>query len=277
MEKPRGRIRTTVEWIVLLAITIIIERYLSDALAIAVIIGGGFWLLGITPGVRKVSAQYALISSIVAGLILGVVGGFGWWWLVARPSVVARAPQPPSGEAPSQPQAKPEPNNAEPHHAPVVPKPTEHQAKVSEPSQIVSPDPYVGTPDEKVATWAHQEADTLEKLAEQSSRDYIEAERRKANGIPINPAQGFYGTEYIQVNFVNEFNSRHTEAIAKLHESLTFRLGPDATKSEEVEYQRLLHSLAMANQDPRNWGWELFGDAKIYSEDLRAMATKMRH
>ena len=140
-----------------------------------------------------------------------------------------------------------------------------------------SPDPYFGIPSATVVMWAQQEADELENLGNKCEQDYIVAKKRSQKNILPDPKNGFYGTDYIQTHFWSEYNAHHEETITKLHDSLTFRLGPLAIKAEEDEYQRLLRAQGMPVQDVQKRGWELCMATQEYSRDLRTMAMKLSH
>jgi hypothetical protein len=78
--------RRVLEWLVLLLLASLLKQYVSTPLALAIVVIGGLWLLGTTPRIRALSAEYTLASTIIVGLLCGAAGAFGWWRLVV-PSI----------------------------------------------------------------------------------------------------------------------------------------------------------------------------------------------
>jgi hypothetical protein len=142
------------------------------------------------------------------------------------------------------------------------------------PTQVInSPDPYVGTSSTTVVMWAVQEADNVEASGRRCVSDLAVASDRKNKHIPVDPSNGFFGPEFIQASFWQNYSDYHESVIAKLHDSLIFRLSPVATGSEEQGYRNLQSLAAQAKENPKQSAWALCFGVQDYAEELRRMAA----
>jgi hypothetical protein len=147
-----------------------------------------------------------------------------------------------------------------------------HLQQPQQPSIVInSPDPYVGISNQIVAQWARDEADRIEAMGKKCGQDVVVATQRKNQGIPTDPMNGFYGPEAIQVFFRREFDNCCRQAIIKLHDSITFRLGPAALDSLEESHHR---GVIDFNDIPQR-SWPLCMEVQGYSRDLRKMAERL--
>jgi hypothetical protein len=137
-----------------------------------------------------------------------------------------------------------------------------------------SPDPYVGIADSTIAQWIAQEASALEVLGNQCIKDETAAYQRKNQGLPITIEH--LGIEGVQVRFWQKFSTVHIDTIAKLHDSLVYRLGPIATESFSADYKRLVDTIADANRAPQRWSWVLCMDFESESFGPHGFTRSMR-
>ena len=113
----------------------------------------------------------------------------------------------------------------------------------------------------------------MEAIGRKCVHDVTVAGDRKSRRIPPDPSNGFYGLEYIQASFWHDYNEHHRSTIIKLHDSLTFRLGPMATAQEEEDYKALQKRTIDAEADQMHLTWQLCQEAQRYAGELRQMAA----
>ena len=169
----------------------------------------------------------------------------------------------------------------------VVPKPESKPApkpKTPEPppaptQMINSPDPYFGIPNSTVAVWTSQMAAGLSTLGNQCMQAVIAAQRQQmTKNTPTDsthPPEAFPQTpEMVQIRFWWSWTPLQ-EPLAKLHDSLVFRLGPVETIAEEEDYKKLLDSTAVAKTSPTKWSWAICQELPIYAHELQTLEIQL--
>jgi hypothetical protein len=139
--------------------------------------------------------------------------------------------------------------------------------------EVTSPDPYVGTPNITVASWAVTEADRLEELGKQCLTAYYEAQNRVIKKIPNGPFESTPAG--VLVEFWQVYRSADELAIAKLQQSLDSRLGPVASASLDQEYTNLQREQADQEDVRVRRGPWLCREAPEYAGQLRAAAARL--
>jgi hypothetical protein len=196
--------------------------------------------------------------------------------------------EPPSGAVPAAPKAIPLP------HTKIVPpantvkgppggsKVTEVPQKPEPPisSPVVSPDPYFGLPSSTVAARTIEEANDLESLANRCSKDYLEAVKRQRAGLQAGvDGNGALvpGPEGVEFIFWRSYVATQSDAVATLHKSLLFRLGPVKDESETRAYNNSKeHENEMTLDDQvRHFGWTFCLGIPDYTREMRGAASML--
>lgn len=122
------------------------------------------------------------------------------------------------------------------------------------------PDPYLGQPDSEVANWALQEAESLKNFGDRCEQESVAA-RNDPSGLAM-----------VQLKAWQDFNEHHKDVVTKLHDSLSYRLGPVATKAEQVSYRDLLSSEDAAINSPSHFTYAVCMSVQMYSSNLASLA-----
>jgi hypothetical protein len=98
---------------------------------------------------------------------------------------------------------------------------------------LTSPDPYVGQDNKTVGEWAIKESGSLQTLATKCEVDNMQGLRNAQDGKPFTFEH--WGPELPLAMFLRDFEANHRDVMTRLHQSLTFRLGPDTLGSSEFQ------------------------------------------
>lgn len=128
---------------------------------------------------------------------------------------------------------------------------------------LTSPDPYVGHDNKTVGEWAIKESSTLQTLARKCQEDSIQGMKNKQDGQPL--SLNHWGPQLPIALFQRDFDANHKDLVTKLHQSLTFRLGPDALGSRELHYVMNSSSQSICH------------DVEAYAPSLGEMGNRLKN
>lgn len=154
-----------------------------------------------------------------------------------------------------------------------TPKPKTPEPRPTPIQGPISPDPYFGVPNSTVATWTFQMANGLSTLGDQCMQDLMAARRQQTDSTHPSALPSL-APEDIQIRFWWAWTPIQ-KPLAKLHDSLLFRLGPVATIAEEKDYRILLDETENAKENPAKWSWEICQDLPSYASKLRNLGTQL--
>jgi len=108
-------------------------------------------------------------------------------------------------------------------------------------------------------------------MANRCQADVTQAIQRQRQGI--RPTLDTPGPEYVQAKFRDEFYDGIKPSLEKLHESVTFRLGPVNLSAEE---ERDYRDIITFNATPQN-SWSLCMELPTYGSELAKLGQTLKN